>query len=105
MARAEALFLKIAAHKEELDALIEKSSEHWRLSRMSVIDRNILRYATYELLHCDDVPDEVVLDEAIEISKRFGSEHSAAFVNGVLDRVKRDCLISPKNGQTQAEVF
>lgn len=85
--RASGLFLNISEKKEELDQLIEKHAEHWRLSRMNSIDRNILRSAIYELFYCADVPREVVLDEAIEIAKSFGTEESGAFVNGILDKV------------------
>ncbi len=87
--RATELFLKILEKKDELDQFIEKYATNWRLSRMSHIDRNILRYAAYELVYCDDIPKEVVLNEAIEIAKVFGTEESSAFVNGILDRISR----------------
>ena len=74
-------------HRAQIDALIESSSKNWRLDRMSRVDRNILRLATCELLLSAEVPRSVVLHEAIEIAKRFGAEGSAAFVNGVLDRI------------------
>jgi N utilization substance protein B len=70
-----------------IDELIASSSENWRLGRLSHVDRNILRVATYELLRRRDVPPNVAIDEAIEIAKRFGSDESATFVNGVLDHV------------------
>lgn len=84
-----ALFLVrgVAEDREQLDALIGQVSEHWRLDRMSVVDRNILRVAAYELIHAPDVPARVVLDEAIEIAKSFGTEASPAFINGVLDQL------------------
>ena len=72
-------------HREEIDALIRKQAENWRLERMPAVDRNILRLAVFEFLYEDDVPKLVVLDEAIELAKRFGSEESGRFVNGVLD--------------------
>ncbi len=72
-------------HREEIDALIGRQAEHWRLERMPVVDRNILRLAVYEFLYEQDVPKLVVLDEAIELAKRFGSEQSGPFVNGLLD--------------------
>lgn len=84
---AQDLFLNIWEKKAELDSLIEKVSENWRMSRMSHVDRNILRMATYELLYGKDTPAEVVLDEAIEIAKRFGTEESGSFVNGILDKI------------------
>lgn len=74
-----------AAHLTELDELIREQAEHWRLERMSVVDRNVLRLAVYELLYEPDVPKLVVLDEAIELAKKFGSEQSGRFVNGLLD--------------------
>ena len=72
-------------HREEIDRLIREQTEHWRLERMPVVDRNILRLAVYEFLYETDVPKLVVLDEAIELAKRFGSEQSSRFVNGLLD--------------------
>ena len=72
-------------HREEIDDLIRAQTEHWRLERMPVVDRNILRLAVYEFLYEADVPKLVVLDEAIELAKRFGSEQSGRFVNGLLD--------------------
>ncbi len=73
------------AHRDEIDGLIREQAEHWRLERMPVVDRNILRLAVYEFLYETDVPKLVVLDEAIELAKRFGSEQSGRFVNGLLD--------------------
>ena len=72
-------------HRDEIDGLIREQAEHWRLERMPVVDRNILRLAVYEFLYETDVPKLVVLDEAIELAKRFGSEQSGRFVNGLLD--------------------
>jgi N utilization substance protein B len=77
----------VLERRERIDALIAASSEHWRLSRLPQVDRNILRVATYELLCRPDVPASVAIDEAIEIAKRFGSDESPQFVNGVLDHV------------------
>lgn len=73
--------------RSRIDELIAASSENWRLGRLSHVDRNILRVATYELLCRRDVPASVAIDEAIEIAKRFGSDESATFVNGVLDHI------------------
>jgi N utilization substance protein B len=75
------------AHRDAIDARIREVSRHWRLERMARVDRNILRLATFELLHMADVPRKVTLNEAIELAKRFGDEDSPAFVNGVLDRI------------------
>lgn len=78
------------AHAEEIDTVIRKVSEHWRLERMPLVDRNILRLATYELLFMPEVPRRVTLNEAVELAKRYGGENSAGFVNGVLDRIATD---------------
>lgn len=73
--------------RARIDELISKSSDNWRVDRLSHVDRNILRVATYELLCRRDVPASVAIDEAIEIAKRFGSDESPTFVNGVLDSI------------------
>ena len=86
-AYAETLVKGVGAAREELDGIIERRSTNWRVSRMAVVDRNILRLAVYEMRFCRDVPGRVVLDEAIELAKRFGSEESRAFVNGILDGI------------------
>ncbi len=78
----------VAAHLEELDALIASHSEHWRLERMAAVDRNLLRLATYELLYQPQVPPKVVINEAVEMAKIYGAEGSGAFVNGILDRIR-----------------
>jgi N utilization substance protein B len=79
----------VAAHQENLDALIRQYSEHWRLERMAAVDRNLLRLALYELFHQPDIPTKVVINEAVELAKRYGSEDSGAFVNGILDRLRQ----------------
>lgn len=76
-------------HLAEIDELIRTHAENWRLERMPPIDRNILRLALYEMLHEDNVPKVVIVDEAIELAKKFGSENSGRFVNGLLDGVLR----------------
>jgi N utilization substance protein B len=73
--------------RDRIDELIAQSSEHWRLGRLANVDLTILRVGTYELLRRPETPVQVVIDEAIEIAKRFGSEESAVFVNGVLDQI------------------
>jgi N utilization substance protein B len=72
-----------------IDELLSEASENWSLHRMSVVDRNILRLATYELLDRSDIPPSVSLNEAIEIAKKYSTPDAAVFINGVLDRVKR----------------
>ncbi len=83
---AEALVRGVAEHRRSVDDAIEEASSNWRLDRMARVDRNVLRVAVYELLRTD-VPVRVVINEAIELGKKFGSESSGAFVNGVLDKV------------------
>ena len=73
--------------REALDETIRTASENWRIERMTRVDRNVLRLGTWELKHRTDVPRAVVLDEAIELAKRYGSEESGAFVNGVLNQI------------------
>lgn len=75
------------ADPERVDGVIRAVSHHWRLERMSRVDRNILRCAAWELFELPDVPRRVTLNEAVELAKRFGSEGSPGFVNGVLDRI------------------
>ncbi|MGK0186108.1 MAG: N utilization substance protein B [Verrucomicrobiales bacterium] len=94
-------------NREAIDARICDSAENYALDRLSTVDRNILRVAVYEMFHCEDVPPIVAINEAIEIAKRFGSEESGRFVNGVLDRLKRDLnrplrQAAPKSGPTTA---
>ena len=84
---AENLVRGVAAMRDELDARLAEQTEHWRLERMAAVDRNILRVALYELLVARETPALVVIDEAVEIAKRFGSERSSQFVNGILDGV------------------
>jgi len=84
---ARGLVEGVAAHRERIDALIAASAEHWRLPRLSRVDLSLLRLATFELLARPDIPPSVAIDEAIEIARRFGSEDSPAFVNGVLDHI------------------
>jgi len=76
----------------EIDRLIVKASENWSLARMAVVDRNILRIAVYELLYHGDVPNKVVMDEAVELANRFGAENSASFINGIIDKVYKEIL-------------
>lgn len=73
--------------QEEIDALIAEHTEHWRLSRMATVDRNVLRLAIYEFL-CEDTPKKVVINEALELAKRFSTPEAAQFVNGILDAVR-----------------
>jgi N utilization substance protein B len=91
----------VREHHERIDALIAGSAEHWRLPRLSRVDLNLLRLATFELLARADIPASVTIDEAIEIARRFGSEDSAAFVNGVLDHIAQ--VLGAKEKRRSAE--
>ncbi|MGB5268729.1 MAG: transcription antitermination factor NusB [Polyangiales bacterium] len=84
---ANQLVRAYAEHEDEVNEIIRSSSHHWRLERMPIVDRNVLRVAIVELREMRDIPKRVTLNEAVELAKRFGSEGSGAFVNGVLDRV------------------
>jgi N utilization substance protein B len=75
------------AHRDDLDRMISKQADHWRITRMPVVDRNILRLALFELLHEPETPHPVVIDEALEIAKRYSTPRSSQFINGILDGV------------------
>lgn len=75
---------------DTIDGTLNGCSEHWKVSRMSIIDRNILRLSVYEMAFLSDIPVPVTINEAIEVAKEFGSETSAAFVNGILDKIGKD---------------
>jgi len=75
---------------EQIDRLISRHAEHWRLDRMAVVDRNLLRLATEEFLQDADTPKNVVINEAIEIARRFSSEDSPQFINGILDSIRKE---------------
>lgn len=74
-------------HKTEIDTLIEKFSNNWKLSRMSGVDRNVMRMAVFELLFCTDIPSKVSINEAIDIGKKYGTAESGGFINGILDAI------------------
>jgi N utilization substance protein B len=80
----------VQAHAAEIDALLEKTSEHWALTRMPAVDRAILRLATYELLHEPGVPAAVIINEAVELARAYSTKDSGRFVNGVLARIAED---------------
>ncbi len=86
---AEKLFKKVIEKKAIIDKTIESKSKHWKLSRMSAIDRNILRIATYELLF-EELDPPIVINEAIEIGKKYGDSESGIFINGILDAINKD---------------
>ena len=86
---ATALALGTASEAPDLDTLIQSHSEHWRVERIAVIDRLILRMATWELRHQPETPPAVILDEALELARTFSGEDSVKFVNGVLDGIRK----------------
>lgn len=75
---------------KEIDHLIEGASTNWKMSRMASVDRNLLREATYELIYLDDIPPSVTINEAVEIAKKFGTEESPSFINGILDKIGKE---------------
>lgn len=87
---ADACVRGVTENLEAIDARVGAASQNWRMSRMSRVDRNLLRLGTWELMFRPDVPRAVILDEAVELAKSYGSEESSGFVNGVLDRVAND---------------
>ncbi len=78
----------VMAEKAEIDRLMDKWAKNWKISRMPVVDRNIMRLAIFELIRRPDIPPSVSINEAVEIGKKFGTRDSGAFINGVLDRVR-----------------
>lgn len=87
---ANKLVLGVSNNGEAIDKLISSNTTNWQLKRMAVIDRNILRFATYELLYMEEIPPKVSINEAIDIAKRYGDKDSGKFVNGVLDSVNKN---------------
>lgn len=87
---ADELVAGTKQNQTKIDGLIAQSAEHWDLDRMAAVDRNILRAAVYELLWHPEVPPKVAINEAIEIAKKFGTEESSRFINGILDRIARE---------------
>ena len=74
--------------KGRIDALVEHYSQNWKINRMSCVDRNVMRIAVYEMLYCDDIPPKVSINEAVDIGKKFGTQESGAFINGILDSIR-----------------
>ena len=87
---ARRLVTRTVEHVEKIDSVIQSHAEHWRLDRMAVVDRNILRLATQELLFDAETPGTVVINEAIEIARRYSAQESPQFINGILDSIKRE---------------
>ena len=90
--KSQPFFLKLVngvlETKGELDALIDRFSKNWDISRMSCVDRNVMRIAVFELRYCDDIPPKVSINEAVDVGKKFGTEESGAFINGIMDSIR-----------------
>ncbi len=97
----ENLIRGVETHKAELDAKLQACAEHWSLGRMGGVDRNVLRVALYEMLHCPDIPPVVSINEAVDIARDFSNDESAHFVNGILDRLMKE-LDRPARGARPA---
>ena len=86
----EQLVEGVHEHIKDIDEIISRHATNWHISRMALIDRNILRLATYEILYVDDIPLKVSINEAIDMAKRYGDTDSSKFVNGILDKIGKD---------------
>jgi len=91
----------VADHRSELDDEIRAVAQNWEIARMAVIDRNVLRMAAFELFHCPDVPPKVAINEAIELGKRFSTQNSGAFINGILDKIKDRARSGARQGEQE----
>ncbi len=80
----------VISDQAKIDNIIQQVSEHWRISRMALVDRNILRMAVFELLYEENIAPAIVINEAIEIAKKYSGDEAATFVNGILDAVRKD---------------
>ncbi len=89
---ADPLIRGALEHREESDALIKKHARNWELHRIAAVDRNILRLAIFEMLHREDIPPVVSINEAVDIAKKFSTQDSGKFVNGILDKIKSELL-------------
>lgn len=89
---AEPLIRGTLEHRDEIDTVIKKHAKNWELHRIAAVDRNILRLAIYEMLHREDIPPVVSINEAVDIAKKFSTQDSGKFVNGILDKVKGELM-------------
>lgn len=89
---ADPLIQGVLEHRAEIDAVIVKHARNWSLERMAAVDRNILRLAVFEMLHREDIPPVVSINEAVDIAKKFSTHDSGKFVNGILDKVKGELM-------------
>jgi transcription antitermination protein NusB len=90
--KARPFFMKLVTgvleNQPQIDELIERFSKNWRVKRMACVDRNVMRIAVFEMLFCQDIPPKVSINEAIDVGKKFGTEESGAFINGIIDRIR-----------------
>ncbi|MBI4244035.1 MAG: transcription antitermination factor NusB [Planctomycetes bacterium] len=100
---AKQLVLGYVKHKDEIDELISRATYNWNLKRMTPVDRNIIRIATYEMLFEDDIPVPVSINEAIEIAKIYSTRTSGSFVNGVLDSIRKSFVYNKKRDKSKSE--
>lgn len=101
---ATKIFRGTVEHMPSIDEMIQNQAENWRLSRMAAVDRNIIRMSIYEFLHENDTPKLVIIDEAIEIAKKYGTQKSSQFINGILDGIlKRYNLAGDERSAKTAE--
>ncbi len=96
------LFSGTVRCREELDQQIQKAAKNWSLKRMTITDRNLLRLGTFELYHCD-TPNSVVINEAIKLAKKFGTENSSAFINGILDKLNKESAVHQSDSPSAEE--
>jgi N utilization substance protein B len=89
----------VLKNKPQIDILIERFSKNWRVQRMACVDRNVMRIAVFEMLFCPDIPPKVSINEAIDIGKKFGTEDSGAFINGIVDSIR----IAIETGEIQVQ--
>jgi transcription antitermination factor NusB len=94
---ADQLVRGTLAHKVEIDTFISQNAINWSIERMTVVDRNILRYAVYELLYEDVIPPKVTINEALDIAKKYGTSKSSAFINGILDNIHHTIMTARNN--------
>ena len=101
--KARPFFLQLVngvlAAQPQIDILIEKYSKNWKVQRMACVDRNVMRVAVFEMLFCPDIPPKVSINEAIDVAKKFGTEESGAFINGIVDRIR----IAIENGEIETD--
>ena len=101
---AEPLIRGVIEHRDAIDETIRRLARNWDLHRIAIVDRNILRLAIHEILHREDIPPVVSINEAVDIAKRFSTEDSGKFVNGILDRVKHEVLRPARTTGPEAAV-